>query len=195
MSAAIDWWSSLKHGGLLIAPDKVVSDFPVEPGPLPLWQAERLRRALTAFDGSNDRLNALLDFISARLVGLARRGMAEGAGRRGRLEPAQLHGCIDQAPPPLAGAARRSVAGVRARRRRVPTVAAADCGVGRHANFSSRDRRVAAPEAAACWRWSPTAASGAGRAYAGQDYDELGASGTSTSAFRGGTPLGPRVTA
>ena len=27
MSAAIDWWSSLKHGGLLIAPDKVVSDF------------------------------------------------------------------------------------------------------------------------------------------------------------------------
>ncbi|EUC21457.1 Eco57I restriction-modification methylase domain-containing protein [Paraburkholderia hospita] len=63
MSAVIDWWSSLKHGGLLIAPDKVVSDFPVELGPLPLWQAERLRRALTAFDGSNDRLSALLDFM------------------------------------------------------------------------------------------------------------------------------------
>ena len=63
MSAMIDWWSSLKHGGLLIAPDKVASDFPVALDPLPLWQAERLRRALTAFDGSNDRLSALLDFM------------------------------------------------------------------------------------------------------------------------------------
>lgn len=63
MSAMIDWWSSLKHGGLLISPDKVASDFPVALDPLPLWQAERLRRALTAFDGSSDRLSALLDFM------------------------------------------------------------------------------------------------------------------------------------
>lgn len=63
MSDMIDWWSSLKHGGLLISPDKVASDFPVALDPLPLWQAERLRRALTAFDGSNDRLSALLDFM------------------------------------------------------------------------------------------------------------------------------------
>lgn len=63
MNIEIDWWSSLKHGGLLIAPDKIASDFAAEPAPLPTWQAERLRRAVTAFGGSNDQLGALLDFM------------------------------------------------------------------------------------------------------------------------------------
>lgn len=63
MSIVIDWWSSLKHGGLLIAPDKIASDFSAEPAPLPAWRAERLRRAVTAFDGSNEALSALLDFV------------------------------------------------------------------------------------------------------------------------------------
>lgn len=63
MNIVIDWWSSLKHGGLLIAPDKIASDFAAEPTPLPGWRAERLRRAVTAFDGSNDALSALLDFV------------------------------------------------------------------------------------------------------------------------------------
>jgi len=63
MNIVIDWWSSLKHGGLLIAPDKIASDFAAEPTPLPVWRAERLRRAVTAFDGSNDALSALLDFV------------------------------------------------------------------------------------------------------------------------------------
>ena len=63
MSIVIDWWSSLKHGGLLIAPDKIASDFADLPSPLPAWRAERLRRAVTAFDGSNEALGALLDFV------------------------------------------------------------------------------------------------------------------------------------
>ncbi len=70
MSVVIDWWSSLKHGGLLIAPDKVASDFAPDIEPLPLWRAERLRRALTAFDGSNEQLGALLDFMLHDLSGL-----------------------------------------------------------------------------------------------------------------------------
>lgn len=63
MSIVIDWWSSLKHGGLLIAPDKIASEFAAEPAPLQGWRAERLRRAVTAFDGSNEALSALLDFV------------------------------------------------------------------------------------------------------------------------------------
>jgi len=63
MSIVIDWWSSLNHGGLLISPDKVASDFAADPTPLPVWRAERLRRAVTAFDGSNETLSSLLDFV------------------------------------------------------------------------------------------------------------------------------------
>ncbi len=63
MSILIDWWSSLKHGGLLIAPDKIASDFAAQPAPLPGWRAERLRRAVTAFDGGNEALSTLLDFV------------------------------------------------------------------------------------------------------------------------------------
>ena len=63
MSIMIDWWSSLKHGGLLIAPDKIASDFAVEPAPLPGWRTERLRRAVTAFDGGTEQFSALLDFV------------------------------------------------------------------------------------------------------------------------------------
>lgn len=63
MSIVIDWWSSLNHGGLLIAPDKIASEFAAEPAPLQGWRAERLRRAVTAFDGSNEALSALLDFV------------------------------------------------------------------------------------------------------------------------------------
>jgi hypothetical protein len=63
MSMVIEWWSSLNHGGLLISPEKVASDFAAHPTPLPVWRAERLRRAVTAFDGSNETLSALLDFV------------------------------------------------------------------------------------------------------------------------------------
>lgn len=70
MSIVIDWWSSLKHGGLLIAPDRVASDFAAELAPLSTWRAERLRRAVTAFDGGNEQLGALLDFVLHDLAAL-----------------------------------------------------------------------------------------------------------------------------
>lgn len=70
MSIVIDWWSSLKHGGLLISPDKVASDFTPDLPPLSAWHAERLRRAVTAFDGSNQQLGPLLDFVLQDLAGL-----------------------------------------------------------------------------------------------------------------------------
>lgn len=66
----IDWWSSLKHGGLLIAPDKVASDFAQELPQLSSRLTERLRGAVTAFDGSNEKLATLLDFVLHDLLSL-----------------------------------------------------------------------------------------------------------------------------
>lgn len=70
MNSHIEWWSSLNHGGLLISPDKITTAFGAELSPLPLWQADKLRRALTAFDGTNERLSALLDFMLQDLSAL-----------------------------------------------------------------------------------------------------------------------------
>ncbi|MBL8375658.1 hypothetical protein [Accumulibacter sp.] len=70
MNHNIEWWSSLNHGGLLISPDKITATFAAELPPLPVWQADKLRRALTAFDGTNDRLSALLDFMLQDLSAL-----------------------------------------------------------------------------------------------------------------------------
>lgn len=70
MNAHIDWWSSLKHGGLLISPSKVAECFPAELPTLPMWQADRLRRTLTAFDGSNELLSPLLDYMLQDLSAL-----------------------------------------------------------------------------------------------------------------------------
>lgn len=70
MNEPLDWWGSLNHGGLLIAPDKIISGFAATFAPLPIWQADRLRRALTAFDGSNEGLSTLLDFMLQDLSAL-----------------------------------------------------------------------------------------------------------------------------
>jgi hypothetical protein len=70
MNEHIDWWGSLNHGGLLIAPDKIISGFTADIAPLTAWQSDKLRRALTAFDGSNERLSALLDFMLQDLAAL-----------------------------------------------------------------------------------------------------------------------------
>jgi hypothetical protein len=65
-----DWWASLNHGGLLIAPNKIDELFGSNFEPLPLWQVERLRRELTRFDGTSGTLSFLLDFILEDLAGL-----------------------------------------------------------------------------------------------------------------------------
>lgn len=70
MNNNITWWSSLNHGGLLISPDKVSTAFAAELPALSTWHADKLRRALTAFDGTNERLGALLDFMLQDLSAL-----------------------------------------------------------------------------------------------------------------------------
>jgi len=70
MNQHIDWWGSLNHSGLLIAPDKIAAVFATDPPPLSAWQDDRLRRAVTGFDGSRERLSALLDFMLQNLAEL-----------------------------------------------------------------------------------------------------------------------------
>jgi hypothetical protein len=70
MNNNIAWWSSLNHGGLLISPDKISTAFAAELPALSTWHADKLRRALTAFDGTNERLSALLDFMLQDLSAL-----------------------------------------------------------------------------------------------------------------------------
>lgn len=65
-----DWWASLNHGGLLIAPNKIQELFGSDLDPLPQWREERLRRELTRFDGTGETLSLLLDFILEDLSGL-----------------------------------------------------------------------------------------------------------------------------
>ena len=70
MNNNITWWSSLNHGGLLISPDKISTAFATELPALSTWHSDKLRRALTAFDGTNERLSALLDFMLQDLSAL-----------------------------------------------------------------------------------------------------------------------------
>lgn len=70
MTEQVNWWGSLNHYGLLIGPDKIASSFTVHIADLSNWQSDKLRRSLTAFDGSNEGLGALLDFMLQDLSGL-----------------------------------------------------------------------------------------------------------------------------
>ncbi len=76
------WWSSLRHEGLLIAPDRLAERFPAAPEPLPPWLAERLRRDLTRLevDGSGGE-PALLRTVLEGLCGL--RDAPDGTWLRG----------------------------------------------------------------------------------------------------------------
>lgn len=69
-----NWWASLKHGGLLIAPSKLVEFFPDEPKPLPYYLADQLRRDLTKLEtGTTDAARSLLDTVLEQVCGLALR--------------------------------------------------------------------------------------------------------------------------
>lgn len=70
MSLHTDGWAQLKHGGLLISPAKLDEFFPVGVPTMAGYEAEKLRRVLTAFDGSNESLGRLLDYILQDLTGL-----------------------------------------------------------------------------------------------------------------------------
>ena len=70
MSLHNEGWAELKHGGLLISSSKLDEFFPDSSIAMPGYVADKLRRALTAFDGSNESLSKLLDYILEDLSGL-----------------------------------------------------------------------------------------------------------------------------
>jgi hypothetical protein len=76
------WWSSLKHGGLLISPSRLTEHFPGDPEPLREAVAERLRRDLTRLDaGGAEAERALLDTVLELVCGLDELG--ESRWRKG----------------------------------------------------------------------------------------------------------------
>lgn len=70
MSLHAEGWAQLRHGGLLISPAKLDEFFPEPAETMSDYQAEKLRRALTAFDDSSESLSNLLDYILQDLSGL-----------------------------------------------------------------------------------------------------------------------------
>ena len=70
MSLHTEGWAQLKHGGLLLSPARLDEFFPAAPPALGAYETDRLRRALTAFDGSNESLSRLLDYVLQDLTGL-----------------------------------------------------------------------------------------------------------------------------
>jgi hypothetical protein len=65
------WWTSLRHGGLLIAPSRLAEHFPDSPAPLPQHFAEGLRRSLLRLDvDGKDAQAAVLDSVLHRVCGL-----------------------------------------------------------------------------------------------------------------------------
>ena len=62
-----DWWSSLKHGGLLIAPSKLAEHFEESLPALPKYRAEALRRAVLAVQDQGDPTPLLDSAPHARL--------------------------------------------------------------------------------------------------------------------------------
>ena len=70
MNSPNDGWTQLKHGGLLITPAKLDEYFPVSAVALVPSAVERLRRAVTAFDGGRESLGKLLDCVLEDLTGL-----------------------------------------------------------------------------------------------------------------------------
>jgi len=77
------WWTSLKHGGLLIAPSHLVQCFPAELPLLPGYLEDRLRRdVMRAEDGRGESMTRLLDSVLEHVLGLE--DDASGAVGRGR---------------------------------------------------------------------------------------------------------------
>ena len=67
-----EWWASLKHGGLLIAPSKLGEFFVPEALPaLPRWVEDRLRRDVTRLqNGDDEHLGSFLDTVLETVLGL-----------------------------------------------------------------------------------------------------------------------------
>jgi hypothetical protein len=85
-----DWWESLKHGGLLIAPTKLAAYFPETLPPLSGQAEERLRRDLTRCEGGDEAaVTSLLDTVLEEVLGLGQRFQPEtGTWLKGNAVPA-----------------------------------------------------------------------------------------------------------
>ncbi|MFB2917926.1 Eco57I restriction-modification methylase domain-containing protein [Aerosakkonema funiforme] len=67
------WWASLKHGGLLIAPAKLVEFFIEEIAPLPRYIEDRLRRDVNRVrDGDEGHISTLLDTVLEDVLQLSK---------------------------------------------------------------------------------------------------------------------------
>jgi len=66
------WWSSLKHGGMLISPARLANYFPAERPHIPRYLADRLRTAVQAQQGAESEKvqSALLDTVLEDVLGL-----------------------------------------------------------------------------------------------------------------------------
>lgn len=65
------WWSSLKHGGMLVAPSRLEEYFEEQPPSLPPYLADRLRRDLTRLDsGSADGKTQFVTTVLEDVCGL-----------------------------------------------------------------------------------------------------------------------------
>ncbi|MCO5106226.1 MAG: BREX-1 system adenine-specific DNA-methyltransferase PglX [Burkholderiaceae bacterium] len=78
MNPVLDWWSSLNHGGLLIAPRKIQEVFAAPLAPLSGFAADQLRRELTRFDGTDEALSPLLDHVLESLSSLPEQEWQKG---------------------------------------------------------------------------------------------------------------------
>lgn len=73
------WWASLKHGGMLIAPARLVEHFALDCPPLARHLADRLRRDLLRVRTTDgEHLAALLDTVLEDVLGLDRARWAKG---------------------------------------------------------------------------------------------------------------------
>jgi len=73
VNGSYDWWASLKHGGMLIAPSRLREHFPERLDPLPHHLAVRLRRDVTrSAAGDGDEVSALMDTVLERVLGLGK---------------------------------------------------------------------------------------------------------------------------
>ena len=67
----VDWWSSLNHGGLLIAPPRIPEFFSGALDRMPMYRVERLRRDVTRVQADTEKgLSAFLDTVFEDLLAL-----------------------------------------------------------------------------------------------------------------------------
>jgi len=74
------WWSTLNHGGLLIAPAKLAEHYPEQIDPLPAWKVDRLRRDLVRLNGDgDDGATRLIDTVLEEVADLSKPGWVKGS--------------------------------------------------------------------------------------------------------------------